>query len=174
MARFEPNFDTGIKAYGGFLDTMFTYELAVTNGRSHLANTGRDNNDDNDGKEYDARITIAPFASDKDSLSSISGSACGEPSLTLGRNATINPTGWPGGINTNELNVNYFAFTAGSTRFAGDRYRVGAEGTFTYGPAMIRGEFMTRNDEAIDLAGVGIGSHSLLRTIGYYVEGSVL
>ena len=174
MARFEPNFDTGIKAYGSFMDTMFTYELAVTNGRSHLANTGRDNNDDNDGKEYDARITIAPFAPDKDSPFKYFRLGIYGTFAHVGQNTGINPTGWPGNISTNELAVNYYQFPAGSARFAGDRYRVGAEGTFTYGPAMVRGEFMTRNDELTDLAGVGTGQHSLLRTVGYYVEGSVL
>jgi phosphate-selective porin OprO/OprP len=168
MARFEPNFDTGIKAYGSFLDTMFTYELAVSNGRSHLANTGRDNNDDNDGKEYVGRITVAPFAGDKDSPFKYFRLGVYGTFAHVGESANINPTGWPGGINTNELNVNYFAFPGGF-RFNGDRYRVGAEGTFTYGPAMVRGEFMTRNDELVQGA-----SHSLLRTVGYYVEGSVL
>src|SRR6185295_13210411 len=47
MARFMPNFDLGAKAYGSFADTALTYELALTNGRSHLSNTGRDNPDDN-------------------------------------------------------------------------------------------------------------------------------
>ena len=61
-----PSFDTGIKVYGSLMDSMFTYELAVTNGRSHLQNQGRDNVDDNDGKEYAARITTAPFVQDKE------------------------------------------------------------------------------------------------------------
>ena len=174
MARFEPNFDTGIKAYGSFMDTTFTYELAVTNGRSHLANTGRDNTDDNDGKEYDGRITIAPFASDKDSPFKYFRVGVYGTFAHIGQNTGINPTGWPGNISTNELAVNYYQFPAGSARMAGDRYRVGGEATFAYGPAMVRGEFMTRNDELTDLAGVGTGQHSLLRTVGYYVEGSVL
>jgi phosphate-selective porin len=174
MARFNPNFDTGIKAYGSFMDTTFTYELAVTNGRSHLANTGRDNNDDNDGKEYDGRITIAPFASDKDSALKYFRVGVYGTFAHVGQNTGINPTGWPGNISTNELAVNYYQFPAASARMAGDRYRVGGEATFAYGPAMVRGEFMVRNDELTDLAGVGTGQHSLLRTVGYYVEGSVL
>ena len=174
MARFEPNFDTGIKAYGSFVDTMFTYELAVSNGRSHLANTGRDNNDDNDGKEYVGRFTVAPFAPDKESPLKYFRLGIYGTFAHVGQDTTINPVGWPGNISTNELVVNYYQFPAGSVRFAGDRYRVGAEGTATFGPAMIRGEFMTRNDELTDLAGLGAGRHSLLRTVGYYVEGSFM
>jgi phosphate-selective porin OprO and OprP len=174
MARFLPNLDTGIKAYGNFIDNTIMYELAVTNGRSHLANTGRGNTDDNDGKEYDGRLSIAPFASDKTSPFRHFRVGVYGTFAHVGQGSGISPTGWPGNISTNELAVNYYQFPAGSVRFAGDRYRVGAEATFTYGPAMIRGEFMTRNDELIDLAGVGTGQHSLLRTVGYYVEGSVL
>jgi phosphate-selective porin OprO/OprP len=174
MARFLPNFDTGIKAYGNFIDNTIMYELAVTNGRSHLANTGRDNPDDNDGKEYDGRISFAPFASDKTSPFRYFRVGLYGTFAHVGQNTGINPTGLPGNISTNELAVNYYQFPAGSARFAGDRYRVGAEATFTYGPAMVRGEFMTRNDELIDLAGTGTGQHSLLRTVGYSVEGSVL
>ena len=39
---------------------------------------------------------------------------------------------------------------------------------------MVRAECMWRYDEGIDLAGVGLGQHSLLRTAGYYVEAAYL
>jgi phosphate-selective porin len=170
IARFEPNFDTGIKAYGSFLDNTFTYELAVSNGRSHLANVGRDNNDDNDGKEYVGRITIAPFASDKDSPLKYFRVGAFGTFQHVGSTSGLVPTGWPGNINTNELNVNYFQFPGGFT-FRGDRYRVGGEFTATYGPAMVRGEVMGRTDELVVTA---TGSHSLLVVLGYYVEGSFM
>jgi len=173
MARFEPNFDTGIKAYGSIMDNMFTYELAVSNGRSHLANTGRDNVDDNDGKEYVGRITVAPFAADKDNPFKYFRLGVYGTYAHIGSNSGINPVGWPGNISTNELAVNYYQFPGGFL-FAGDRYRVGAEGTITYGPAMIRGEFMSRNDELVDTAGGNAGQHSLLQTLGYYAEASFL
>jgi len=158
MARFMPNFDTGIKAYGGFMDSTFTYELAVTNGRSHLANQGRDQTDVNDGKEYAVRLTTAPFVTDKDSIFKY---------LRIGGYATfahegqangLNPQFFGGGagtapatnIATNELAVTYLQLPAGNVapayRFYGDRYRVGGEFTWAYGPAMIRGELMTRHD----------------------------
>jgi len=184
MARFQPNFDTGVKAYGSIMDNMFTYELAVSNGRSHLANTGRGNVDDNDGKEYVGRLTVAPFAADKDNPFKYFRLGVYGTFAHVGQDTGINPTGWPGNISTNELVVNYFQFPANAAgaqfvRMAGDRYRVGAEGTATYGPVMIRGEFMTRNDEGIGTAAAGapasqVGRHSLLRTVGYYGEASFM
>jgi phosphate-selective porin OprO/OprP len=171
QARFMPNFDTGIKAFGSIMDSMFTYELAVTNGRSHLANQGRDNVDDNDGKEYAARITTAPFVQDKDSF--LKG-------LRIGAYATfahegqgnpvtgVQPTGWPGGVATNELAVTYLAagaFPAGF-HFHGDRYRVGGEATYAMGPFMVRGEVSERHDEVFTAG----GKNNLLATPGYYTE----
>lgn len=167
MARFIPNFDTGIKAYGSFWDTLLTYELAVTNGRSHLANAGRGQNEDNDGKEYAARITVAPFVQDKESI--FQGLRVGAYATFahIGQGAAINPTGWPGNIATNELAVTYLALAlpAGG-RFYGDRYRVGGELTYAVGPFMIRGEVMSRHDEVF----VGTTYNNLLQTIGYYAE----
>lgn len=173
MARFMPNFDTGIKIYGTFLENTFTYELAVSNGRSHLANVGRDNPDDNDGKEYVGRVTIAPFASDKNSPFKFFRVGAYGTFQHVGSTSGLVPTAWPGNISTNELVVNYFQFPGGFT-FQGDRYRVGGEFTATYGPAMIRGEMMSRTDELIDTAGGNAGQHSLLRVMGYYIEGSFL
>lgn len=167
MARFIPNFDLGIKAYGSFWDTALTYELAVTNGRSHVANSGRGNPDDNDGKEYAARITTAPFVGDKDSfLKGLRLGAYGS-FAHIGQNQGINPTGWPGNLATNELGVTYLAFTTpAGTRFAGDRYRVGGEFTYAYGPFMVRGEIMSRVDEVV-IPGT---YNNLLKTMGYYGE----
>jgi phosphate-selective porin OprO/OprP len=175
MARFIPNFDTGIKAYGSFVDTMFTYELAVTNGRSHLANQGRDNNDDNDGKEYAGRITVAPFVTDKDSF--LKGFRVGIYG-TLAKEGQGNPiTGLqptlPANIATNELAVTYLtaAGFGANTHFHGDRYRVGGEGTYAVGPFMVRGEFMERHDELfVGTAATGVQKNNLLATIGYYAE----
>lgn len=163
MARFMPSFDTGIKVYGAFLDSTFTYELAVTNGRSHLQNQGRDNLDDNDGKEYAARVTTAPFVTDKDSFLRY---------LRIGAYATyahegqagIGTTTLPGGIATNELGVTYLTGAGfGPMVFRGARYRVGAELTYAYGPFMIRGEVAERHDEIFTAT-----KNNLLAIPGYY------
>jgi phosphate-selective porin len=184
MARFIPNFDTGIKAYGSIADSAFTYELAVTNGRSHLANAGRGLNDDNDGKEYAARLTTAPFVGDKESfLKGLRVGAYGTfAHVGQGNPMTgIQPTGWPGNIATNELAVTYlaagaFPAVAGNTfRFNGDRYRLGGEATYAYGPFMVRGEAMSRIDEVFVGTTAGVVAHNnLLQTIGYYAETSFI
>jgi phosphate-selective porin len=181
MARFSPNIDTGIKAYGGFMDSAFTYELAVTNGRSHLANQGRDQTDDNDGKEYTARLTTAPFVQDKESI--LKGLRIGGYATFAheGQNNGLNPQFFGGGyalspgtnIATSELGVTYLALPAGNGyRFYGDRYRVGGELTYAVGPFMMRGEFMTRHDE-VHKPGSNQGPdtyNNLLATVGYYAE----
>jgi phosphate-selective porin OprO/OprP len=169
MARFLPNFDLGLKAYGSFWDTALTYELALTNGRSHLANSGRGNPDDNDGKEYAGRITTAPFVADKESI--LRGLRFGlyGSFAHVGEGSAINPVGWPGGLATNELVVTYLVFTPpAGTRFVGDRYRVGGEATYAYGPFMVRGELMSRHDEV----SIGGTNEKLLETLGYYTEAS--
>ena len=166
MARFMPSFDTGVKFFGAFMDSMFTYELAVTNGRSHLQNTGRDNVDDNDGKEYAVRLTTAPFVQDKDSFLkglrigayatfAHEGQAGG--ALTAGANL-------PGNIATNELGVQYMTTASfGPMTFRGDRYRVGGELTYAYGPFMFRGEVAERHDEIFTAT-----KNNLLAIPGYY------
>lgn len=183
LSRFSPNIDTGIKAYGSFWDTALTYELAVTNGRSHLANQGRDNNDDNDGKEYTVRLTTAPFVQDKDSF--LKGLRIGGYATFAheGQNNGLNPAFFGGGyatspgtnIATNELAVTYLQLPAGAGyRFYGDRYRIGGEFTYAYGPFMLRGEVLSRHDE-VHKPGSAQGSdtyNNLLSTLGYYVESS--
>jgi len=181
MARFIPNFDTGIKAYGSIADSLFTYELAVTNGRSHTANAGRGLNDDNDGKEYAGRLTVAPFVQDKESfLKGLRVGAYGtfahegQGDLTSPNAQVQNqPNGWPGNIATNELAVTYLSTNAfpANFHFHGDRYRVGGEGTYAVGPFMVRGELMRRNDEVIvGTDATGVLKNNLLATTGYYAE----
>lgn len=171
MARFQPNFDTGIKASGSLADTLFTYELAVTNGRSHLANTGRDQNDDNDGKEYDGRLTVAPFVQDKESI--LKGLRVGVYGsfAHVGQNdpnTGVQPAGWPGAVATNELAVTYLAAAAfpAAMHFHGDRYRVGGEFTYAVGPFMTRAEVLSRHDEVFTTG----GKNNLVQILGYYVE----
>jgi phosphate-selective porin len=179
MARFMPNFDLGIKAYGGIMDSTFTYELAVTNGRSHLANQGRDQADDNDGKEYAGRLTLAPFVTDKDSIFKYLRLGVYGTFAHEGQDNSLNPAFFGGGtatspatnIATNELAVTYLQFPGGAGyHFVGDRYRVGGEFTWAVGPAMIRGEFMTRHDEVLKPGAGAAVYDNLLATVGYYGE----
>ncbi len=185
MARFEPNFDTGIKVYGSIADSLFTYELAVTNGRSHLVNQGRGQTDDNDGKEYAVRLTSAPFVGDKDSFLSKLRFGGYATFAHEGQNNGLNPQQLGGGfasapatnIATNELGVTYLAIPGGvGNRFYGDRYRIGGEFTYAVGPVMFRGEVMGRTDE-VHKPGSNQGPdtyNNLLVTMGYYGELSFL
>ena len=67
LTRFVPGYDIGVQLQGRLADGIFNYQAAIVNGRSHLDNQGRSRNDDNDTKEGVGRITIAPFATQKDS-----------------------------------------------------------------------------------------------------------
>jgi phosphate-selective porin OprO/OprP len=172
MARFVPGLDLGVRVEGGFWDNLLYYQLAMTNGRSHIVNAGRNQVDDNDGKEYMGRVQVAPFTGDKESfLYGLRLGVYGSYSH-IGQDGNINPTGWPGNVATNELAVTYLAFPAApGFRFAGDRYRVGGEATFFYGPCMLRGELMERTDE---FAVAATGGQGLLRTTGYYGVATVV
>src|SRR6185436_1098793 len=123
MARFIPNFDLGIKAHGSIADGMLVYELGVTNGRSHLSNTGRNNIDDNDHNEWAVRISSSPFIQDKESP--LKGLRVGVYSTYAleGRGPGTSATGLPGNLSTNELGTNYFQFANAATlQFHGGRW----------------------------------------------------
>jgi phosphate-selective porin OprO/OprP len=172
MARFIPGMDLGVRVEGGLWDNLFYYQLAVTNGRSHTVNVGRNQIDDNDGKEYMGRLQVQPLIGDKDSI--LQGLRLGVYGSFshIGQDGNINPTGWPGNLATNELAVTYLAFPAApGFRFAGDRYRVGGEFTYYYGPCMLRGEVMGRSDE---FSVTATGGEGLLRSRGYYAVGTVV
>ena len=172
MSRFVPGMDLGIRIEGGFWENLLVYQLAVTNGRSHFVNAGRNQVDDNDGKEYMGRIQVAPFAANKDSF--LHGLRLGVYGTFshIGQDGNINPTGWPGNVGTNELAATYLVFPgAPAFRFAHDRYRVGGEFTFFYGPVMLRGEVMGRTDEFVVAA---TGDHDILQTLGYWAAATVV
>lgn len=172
MARFIPGMDLGIRFEGGFWDNLLVYQFAITNGRSHQVNAGRNQVDDNDGKEYMGRLMLAPFAGDKESfLHGLRLGVYGTYSR-IGQDANVTPTGWPGNVGTNELAVTYLAFPAApGFRFGGDRYRVGGEFTFFHGPFMLRGEVMSRHDEFTVTA---TGREDLLEILGYWAAATVV
>jgi len=172
MSRFAPGIDLGVRMEGILWDNLLLYQLAVTNGRSHQVSAGRNQIDDNDGKEYMGRLSVSPFVQEKGSL--LQGLRLGVYGSFshIGEDGNINPTGWPGNIATNELAVTYLSFPAApGFRFAGDRYRVGGEFTYFYGPFMLRGEALSRTDEFSITA---TGRHDLLRIMGYYGTATVV
>jgi phosphate-selective porin len=110
MARFVPGMDLGFRIEGAFWDNLLFYQFAVTNGRSHTVNVGRNQVDDNDGKEYMGRLQVQPFVGDKESfLHGLRLGVYGSFSH-IGQDGNINPTGWPGNLATNELAVTYLTF----------------------------------------------------------------
>ena len=165
MSRFIPSLELGAQVYGSFWDSLLTYQLAVVNGRSHLAASGANLQDDNDAKEFAGRITVAPFVQDKESI--LKGLRLGVYGTTahVGEGGVLNPAGFPGGIATRGLNSTYVAgFTAAGLRAVGDRYRLGGEFTCAVGPFSLRGEYMQRHDEFTATA----VSDNLIATTGYY------
>jgi phosphate-selective porin OprO/OprP len=155
MSRYVENFDLGAQVYGSIADSLFTYQLAVQNGRQHLANSGRALVDDNDGKEGAGRITLAPFVGQKDLpfLSGLRVGAWGSIGYEGMSRSNIQTTGGfpPGaGFASTAFNTGYL-IVPGTNIFNGRRVREGAELTYTVYGLQIRGEVMQRRDEFVNL-----------------------
>jgi phosphate-selective porin OprO/OprP len=150
------------------------------NGRGHLANAGRDLVDDNDGKEVEGRMTIAPFVQDKQSFLSglragVWGSYAheGQGSVATG----LNPGAFPPavGYQSTDFLVSYLEFP-NTFVFHGTRLREGAELTYAVGPFEFRGEVMQRRDEFVitGAASPFVGADRMLGMHGYYGQVSYI
>ncbi|HLY10958.1 MAG TPA: porin, partial [Planctomycetota bacterium] len=180
MSRFVENWELGMQAYGSIWESLFTYQVALMNGRGHLANGGKGLVDDNDGKEVDARMTAAPWVGDKQSFLKglrvgVWGSYAheGEGSPRTGQQ----PQGFPPGVGfqSTDLSVSYLEFGgAGGFVFHGVRLREGAELTYAVGPFEFRGEVMQRRDEFFMTAGPFNGADRMLGMHGYYGQVSYI
>ncbi len=169
LAMFVPNFELGAMVYGSFAESVFTYQAAVTNGRSYLAGQGRTRNDDDGAKEVVGRLTLAPFAGDTGGffrnlrlgVSGSVGSASNVPMQT-----TFN-------FASTELAVTWMIPNTGSF-LDGRRFRTAAELSWFYGPASLRTEFLYRSDEATRPA-TGIDERLLIKAwyaqAGYVLTG---
>jgi phosphate-selective porin OprO/OprP len=178
MSRFVQNWETGMQIYGSVLESLFTYNVALMNGRGHLANAGRSLVDDNDGKEVDWRLTVAPFVQDADSIwlrglrvgwwGSYAREGQGTP------RTGSQPQGFPPavGFQSTDFGVSYLEFGgAAPFVFHGARSREGAELTYVAGPFEIRGEVMERRDEFFI---TGTGADRFLGMKGYYGQVSCI
>jgi phosphate-selective porin OprO/OprP len=176
MSRFVQNWETGMQIYGSFLESLFTYNVALMNGRGHLANGGRSLVDDNDGKEVDWRLTAAPFVQDADSYwlrglrvgwwGSYAREGQGSP-----RNGSLTQGFPPGaGFQSTDFGVSYLEFPGGFV-FHGVRTREGAELTYVVGPFEMRGEVMERRDEFFVTA---TAADRFLGMRGYYGQVSCI
>jgi len=163
LTRFVPGYDIGIQAYGLIEDGLLGYQLAVTNGRSHLDNAGRERNDDNDTKELVGRITVSPFVSDKESI--LKGLRVGFAgsytrvetvpiSIVATATATANsPTNFD--LVTPELGVSMIDPTSNvgageAISFDGRRSRLNAEISYAIGPVCARAEYLVRRDIVVN------------------------
>jgi phosphate-selective porin len=142
LAMFVPNFEMGAMVHGSFADSFFTYQAAVTNGRSYLAGQGRARNDDDGAKEVVGRVTLAPFVGDqggplRNLRLGLSGSVGSANSVPMQSNFSFAST---------ELAVTWMIPNTGSF-LDGRRTRTAAELSWFYGPASFRMEGLYRSDE---------------------------
>ncbi|HXX94920.1 MAG TPA: porin, partial [Planctomycetota bacterium] len=148
-SRFVENQDMGVQIYGSLADSLFTYQIAYQDGRDITANSGRALNDDNDGKEWGARFTLAPFVTQADSpLSGLRVGVWG----SYGREGNGGRQGGletysANGFQTTEFGISFVEFTNANYLLIGRRVREGAELTYTVGPFEVRGEWLQRRDE---------------------------
>jgi phosphate-selective porin OprO/OprP len=144
VSRLVPGEDLGVMAFGSFAEKAVLYEAAVING------TGRSVTDTNDQKEAAARLRICPFL-----LAGV-----GElGTLRLGVAGTrgrVDSAAFGAGTSdaldtaTTELAATFLNATSGA--FDGPRTRLGAELSWCWGPASLRGEVLRRTD-TVDAAG---------------------
>jgi phosphate-selective porin len=146
LSRFVPELEIGAMAAGDLWERRLGYQLALTNGRAHLAGAGRTTNDDTDEKELLARVTASPFEGEDSAFRhlrlGIYASAGSADDLPMA-------TGFD--FATTELEVVVFDSTAGF--LDGRRTRLGAELSWAAGPASLRAELLAREDEVRDATG---------------------
>jgi phosphate-selective porin OprO/OprP len=180
MSRLVENQDLGVNIYGDLGEGLFTYQIAWQNGRDITANSGRSLVDDNDGKEWGARFTVAPFVQEKDSfLRNLRVGVWG----SYGREGNGGRAGGleqfaATGFQSTEFNVSYLEFTQttgaapGVTHYLllGRRVREGGELTYAVGPLEIRGELMQRRDEFLVTSAANTEEDHFLATRAYYAQ----
>lgn len=152
LTRFVPGYETGVMASGKLAGGRLGYQVAVTNGRSHLDNQGRSRADDNDGKEIVARLTLQPWAkSDGSAVQSLRFGVYGS-STSVDEVAISGSSVNAFDISTPELAVLMLDPDAGF--LDGRRTRAGGELSWAVGPVGIKAEYLLREDEMSDGEGL--------------------
>jgi len=148
LTRFVPGYDIGLMVHGRLFDGIFGYQAAVVNGRSHLDNQGRSRHDDNDEKEAVVRLTLSPWAPDKESpIRQFRFGVYG--SITDTDDVAISGAGVTTfDISTPELGVTFLDPNAGF--LDGRRSRIGLELSLAWGPLAFRAEYLLRSDEMVN------------------------
>lgn len=160
--RLSPVRDLGAEVYGSFADGIVQYEAGIFNGTmiGGSSNT-RNLNDNNDEKEFAARLRFMPFRTG------------GPPWIRQLRVGVAGTYSYAGGsfgtpetlpqLSSPESSTTWAAYIAGTSNL-GKRTRLGAELSYIYGPFGLRAEVMkmsldatpaTANspDQKVDLTG---------------------
>ena len=156
MSRLNPGIELGIMAMGDVWDNRFHYWVGLSNGRGHLNNNGRSVFDDNDNKEFQAKLAITPWAPDKDSpLRKFRiGGYYNKGIEGMGQPGSAAPAGGInlGNVNTNEFNETWVTMPGGNITI-GEQTRYGAELMYAIGPFGLRAEYQGRSDRFQNAAG---------------------
>jgi phosphate-selective porin OprO and OprP len=153
--RIVPAHDIGIMAKGTLADKIVEWELGLFNGGSRNA-AGRNANDVNDEKDVALRVRATPFkTSDNDWIKNLRiGLAYGIGDVDTTAIADVT-TGDLSGLTVLDFNGTE----------DGLRKRLGVELSWLCGPAGVRAEYMTVNQEII--TGTGTGDFDIT---GYYFQ----
>jgi phosphate-selective porin OprO/OprP len=145
LNRIVPAHDIGFMAKGTLAEKIFEWELGIFNGGSRNA-AGRNANDVNDEKDIALRVRATPFkTSDNDWIKNLRiGLAYGIGDVDTTAIADVT-TGDLGGLTVLDFNGTE----------DGLRTRLGVELSWLMGPASVRAEYMTVNQEIITATGTG-------------------
>ncbi len=145
LNRIVPAHDIGFMAKGTLAEKIFEWELGIFNGGSRNA-AGRNANDVNDEKDIALRVRATPFkTSDNDWIKNLRiGLAYGIGDVDTTAIADVT-TGDLSGLTVLDFNGTE----------DGLRTRMGVELSWLMGPASVRAEYMTVNQEIITATGTG-------------------
>ena len=162
VSRLAPGEDLGVMAFGSLAEKGVLYEAGVFNG------SGRSVSDTNDQKEAAARLRVCPLVlAGVTDLGTLRLGVAG----TWGRvDGAASGAATTDGLDfaTTDLCVTFLNATAGA--LDGPRTRLGAELSWCWGPASLRGEVVRRTD-AVD-AGGGVGVN--IRQTAWYAAATCL
>lgn len=155
LSAVNPSRDIGFMLHGRMGEGLFSYQLAVLNG------AGQNRSDTNSAKDIAARVVLAPFIADKDSV--LAGLNAGG-AVTYGHQpkgnsiAGLSPTGFE-------------FFRAVDVR--GDRLRTDGHVAWFYGPFSLTGEYLYTSEERNKLGTNGEDLSDFV-TLGGYIGGTWL
>jgi phosphate-selective porin OprO/OprP len=134
-----PNRDIGLQLYGDVLEKRLTYQVGVFNGARD--NTTTTDFDENNGKDFVARIFALPFLNHSiDWLKGLGIGIGGSYGSTKGQLSTFRiPAQGNGGID-------FFTYRKGVTA-AGDRFRISPQLYYAWGPFGLLGEYAYNSQE---------------------------